>query len=117
MAPKATPSHAGGDAPASPEEQDMTTKNEQTDCAELIGGNDTGHGDTLPRPSNKKRLRVFGPYENPDEPLSYLGDCDGDVSSAIDTLREYLAQMDDGDEIVFRVKAMTDAEVEALPDL
>lgn len=64
-----------------------------------------------------KTLRVFGPYENPDEPTCYLGEVNGDLSAVIECLRDYLPQMHEGEEIVFRVKAMTDAEVEALPDL
>jgi len=104
---------ASTSSPAAPE----PAKEEKDHGAGLIGANDTGYVGTLPRPSGGKRLRVFGPYECPDDPVAYLGDCDGDVSCAVDTLREYLTQMDDGDEIVFRVKGLTDAEVEALPDL
>ena len=64
-----------------------------------------------------KKMRVFGPYENPDEPTCYLGEVDGDLAAVIDCLRDYLPQMSAGEDIVFRVKALTDAEVEALPDL
>lgn len=64
-----------------------------------------------------KKLRIFGPAENPDEPNCYFGDVGGDLSGVIERLREYLPQMDEDERFVLRVKLMTDAEVEALPDI
>jgi len=62
-------------------------------------------------------LRVFGPSDNPDWPDCYLGDVGGDLSGLIENLKEYLPQMHPEERYVLRVQAMTDAEVEGLPDL
>lgn len=63
-----------------------------------------------------EKLRVFGPGNCPEDADLYLGDVDGDLSALFERVREYLPQMGEDERFVIRVKLMTDAEVEGLPD-
>lgn len=92
----------------------------KTDNAELAAvGNDTTvvPADAAPHDANAKRMRIFAPADNPEEANCYIGEVGGDLSALIERIEEYLPEMTEGREFVIRVKAMTDAEVEALPDL
>lgn len=65
-----------------------------------------------------KKLRLFGPTNEPEDADCYIGDVDDlSASSVWEILTHYLPQMDESEQLAFRVKWMTDAEVEALPDV
>ncbi len=67
--------------------------------------------------NDEKKLRVFGPSNEPEDADCLIATDTSDLSAVIETLQHYIPQMIDGEQIVFRVKAMTDAEVEAMPDV
>jgi len=67
---------------------------------------------------DKKKLRLFGPSNEPEDADTCIGDVDDLAASAVwETLQQYLPQMDESEQLVFRVKMMSDAEVDALPDV
>lgn len=76
------------------------------------------HEKSEPSDHGHERLRVFGPSDGcANWPDCYMGDLDGDLSAVIERLREYAPEMQPDELFVLRVKRMTDAEVEALPDV
>jgi hypothetical protein len=61
--------------------------------------------------SEKKRY-ILGPFEEPDRPMALMG-----LQAAMDDLKSRFEEGEVGDECVYRIVEMSDAEVEALPEL
>jgi len=59
----------------------------------------------------KKTRYVLGPYED-EAPVALMS-----LESAIDHLKAFFADQESGDEAHFRLIELTDAEVEAVPEL
>ena len=60
-----------------------------------------------------KKRYVLGPWEDPaDGPIALMS-----LESALDDLRSRFQEGEVGDELTYRVVELTDAEVDALPEL
>lgn len=63
--------------------------------------------------AQEKQRYLLGPWEDPnDGPVALMS-----LDSAIDTLRSYFTEGEAGDEMTFRIVEMTEAEIDALPEL
>lgn len=63
--------------------------------------------------TNETKQRVFfGPFEEPDQECAVM-----DLDIAQQTLKEWFETGEPGDRVVFRIEEMTEAEIDALPEL